>query len=558
MSAPRLRLSLQYVQQLYDSGEDRSILENLVRAWRGIKALPSYHPNSFFMIAGYHGEPFRGPGVSDPSWLRGYCNHGNVLFPTWHRAYLLRLENSLRSIPGCENVTIPFWDETADLDNPIPAILTSPTFNLDGDPTNPFYSYTLQEALVENVASAGSRYTKLAGYQTVRYPLSGLVGTSQDSDQTKVHNAAFPDAKENISILGKNVSAWLKGTVKITSDGDPSHKETRYPDTFSIAARFRLCLEAPNYTVFSNTTSQNQWITDHGSADPHYVVALESPHNALHLAVGGFYQRGVYNADPILGANGDMGDNETAAFDPIFYFHHCFIDYAFWTWQKRSGLTSPGSLTVIGGYAGTVVPDDQAQPYLAPGTALDNTTPLYPFRKPDQTYYTSDDVTDVRGQLGYDYGVGSLDPGLLGDDGEGGGRLGRIAGEIAALKRVGNVNRADYPGSFVIRTYVRHPATGEAVEIGREPVLSRRNIAGCRNCQNKLDVVSLVPIYKGMLDELHGGQGHGGGRKGAEDLKVWAEIHTHDDLGLHRPKRGLGDGREAPSVGNDGPIVGDL
>ena len=41
----------------------------------------------------------------------GYCNHGNVLFPTWHRAYLLRLEDALRSILGCADVTLPFWDE---------------------------------------------------------------------------------------------------------------------------------------------------------------------------------------------------------------------------------------------------------------------------------------------------------------------------------------------------------------------------------------------------------------------------------------------------------------
>ena len=66
------------------------------------------------MIGGYHGEPFRGAGWGNASYWGGYCNHGNVLFPTWHRAYLLRLEDALRSIPGCEDVTLPFWDETSD------------------------------------------------------------------------------------------------------------------------------------------------------------------------------------------------------------------------------------------------------------------------------------------------------------------------------------------------------------------------------------------------------------------------------------------------------------
>jgi tyrosinase len=56
--------------------------------------------------------------------------------------------------------------------------------------------------------------------------------------------------------------------------------------------------------------------------------------------VGGFFQWATYNADPIRGANGDMGENNIAAFDPIFFFHHCFVDYAFWQWQVRHQQTS--------------------------------------------------------------------------------------------------------------------------------------------------------------------------------------------------------------------------
>ena len=56
----------------------------------------------------------------------------------------------------------------------------------------------------------------------------------------------------------------------------------------------------------------------------------------MHLAVGGF-DIPAYDASPITGANGDMGENDTAGLDPIFFFHHCFIDYMFWTWQRRQG-----------------------------------------------------------------------------------------------------------------------------------------------------------------------------------------------------------------------------
>ena len=173
MSSVRVRHSLQYVQNLYDSGEDRSKLENLIRAFRGIQALPVDSKNSFFYLAGLHGLPFRGPGETNPEWWGGYCWHDTVLFPTWHRIYLLRLEDALRTIPGCHNVTLPFWDELAGLSDPsfrepIPSVLTSQTFDLDGRTDNPLYSYELQD-----VEGKNHRYSKYEGYQTVRYPLSG-------------------------------------------------------------------------------------------------------------------------------------------------------------------------------------------------------------------------------------------------------------------------------------------------------------------------------------------------------------------------------------------------
>ena len=59
----------------------------------------------------------------------------------------------------------------------------------------------------------------------------------------------------------------------------------------------------------------------------------------MHLAVGGFDYPGQGDFATIPGANGDMGENDTAGLDPIFFFHHCFIDYVFWIWQRRQGAT---------------------------------------------------------------------------------------------------------------------------------------------------------------------------------------------------------------------------
>jgi tyrosinase len=508
----RVRHSIQYIQQKYDSGEDRSLLEGLVRAFRGIQKLKPDNPDSFWMIAGYHGEPFRGPGATDPKWWGGYCNHGNILFPTWHRAYLHRLENALRKVPKCQDVTLPYWDELLDHEHPIPSIFLSPTFNLDEDDCNPLYSYKLQLDLDEKVTGANNRYTKAAGYETVRFPLSGLVGTEEDRKNTKVWNSGFTDAESRNKLLNNNVRQWLDGTIKL--EADPGG---RIPDTYSVRSRYQRCLRAPNYTVFSNTVAQAKWIEDH-KLEPDVVVSLESPHNAIHLAVGGFYQEGVYNANvkPLLYANGDMGDNETAGFDPIFFFHHAFIDYAFWTWQKWHGRTKPGSLDVITGYPGTYLEEGQAgEPDMPPNTKLTMDTPLYPFKNAAGDYVTSNDVTNIEEQLGYAYGPGSLDPVLRTPAGP------KPTEPLATIKRVSGINRADYAGSFVIRL-LAVDANGKKIEIGREPVLSRWSVTGCKNCQTSLNVKSHVPIHESLMRALTGPAGDPAG------IQYECVIQTHN------------------------------
>ncbi|KAJ4089828.1 hypothetical protein NW760_012624 [Fusarium oxysporum] len=414
--------------------------------------------------------------------------------PTWHRAYLYRLENALRNaLPEASDLALPFWDECASHgtdENPIPWFVTARQlpFPVDGRTDNPLFSYTLQKALADNHTTTDvSRYTKPAGYKTVRYPLSGLVGNPKDKHDTEVHNAKYLNHEDNTKILNSNVKAWMDGTVQITPDGDP---DTRIPDTYSVFSRFQICLEAPNYTVFSNKASMAQYIVEHGG-QPHYGVALEEPHNAIHLALGGFYQKGVYNADPILGANGDMGENETAAFDPIFYLHHAFIDYTSWQWQLRHDCTAAGSLTVEAGKDGTFSMGD---PTFPKGTALDTNSPLDPFEKPGGGFYASEDVTDIK-KLEYSYGPGSLDVDP--------GRYTPPTEPIASIARVHNISRADYAGSFVIRTHVELP-DGRNVEVGREAVLSRWNVAGCRNCQDHLDENSFISIDKKTMETLKG------------------------------------------------------
>ncbi|HEY4011936.1 MAG TPA: tyrosinase family protein [Polyangiaceae bacterium] len=474
MNTPRVRRSIQDVQSDYDKGNKKP-LEDLMRAWKGIKELPPDDLKSFFMLGGYHGEPFRGAGWGNSSYWGGYCNHGNVLFPTWHRVYLLKIEEALRSIPGCQDVVLPFWDETSDESTfkGLPRALTQETFVLDGKTIpNPLRSFVFNKGITDNINGDNPNYSKPAGYETVRYPLSGLVGSDADRAKTKEHNAQFPNYESNVALLDQNIARWLTSQVVVNGQVISTN----------VAGKYKACLDAPNYTVFSNTTSAAQWNENlPGGGVP--IVPLESPHNSMHLAVGGFDAPG-FDASPIAGANGDMGENDTAGLDPIFYFHHCFVDRVFWLWQKRHGFTD--RLEVLPEYPGTNSVDSQGP---TPGTPANSwltlDSPLNPFKKGDGAAYTSRDCIQIETQLGYTYGPGSLDGPVE--------RMFRGQDSGAKTVRVSGINRAPIRGSFLVSVFAT--LGGKRQHVGTEAVLSRWNVQYCANCQTHLEVKAFVGLH---------------------------------------------------------------
>ena len=214
----------------------------------------------------------------------------------------------------------------------------------------------------------------------------------------------------------------------------------------------------------------------------------------MHLAVGGFEYPGNPDFSPINGANGDMGENDTAALDPVFFFHHCFIDYVFWTWQRRHGATQdlvidPQDPGAVYNPSSGVLPPAEADPN-APIT-LD--TALAPFRASTDgyggAYLTSRDCIDIERQLGYTYGPGSLDA------------LTQPTLQAAAAPapsapghrvRVSRINRANIRGSFLISAFA--VLDGKREYLGTEPVLSRWHVEGCMNCLKHLEAQAHFPL----------------------------------------------------------------
>ncbi len=150
-----------------------------------ILALESLHDRaedddeSYFQIAGIHGYPFITWQYPDSAIInpgREYCTHSSVIFNTWHRPYLVLLEQSLheeavrianlfegysrdRYVRAAEDVRLPYWDWASE--DSIPPVVSSETIDVIKPGTNstaggetnipnPLYSYMFQNDLPSN------------------------------------------------------------------------------------------------------------------------------------------------------------------------------------------------------------------------------------------------------------------------------------------------------------------------------------------------------------------------------------------------------------------------
>lgn len=567
-----IRLSLRELQLERNADKKHDFL----KAWKLIQELAPTNPNSFWSIASYHGMPFKGrqvpllgdksekdssgTGKDEAKTWGGYCQHANVLFPFWHRLYCLRLEQALQSVleRGKERVALHYWDESSEetLSKALPNIVTDEHVYIDGECVpNPLFKFKLPMPIKDDVPNTdpdSKFYEKEVGYDTCRYPYSGIRSPDAAKAAALAHNDTI-DGTQAIPLLQENIIGWLSEGVKHGG----------------VAEQFKRCLETQDYNPFSNTTSVR--------CDPSFT-SLEQPHNDLHLAVGGFTQPetnedGSVKQDsqgnimwkgPIEGANGDMGANEVASYDPVFFLHHSNIDRMLWVWQKKHNKTNPSTFTIDNcdeedkGISNSV---QGATPYQTWGQKLNEKTILYPFQDEYGVPRTSSDCIDIVGQLGYDYSIGSLDqeewpepekvkiisllrkPGTPWQDilvelkkeeeilkrsvtATGLQRLRlifdrthlpamkkeplpacnipmfptgpinfRMEGLHCKLKdfiQVNDVNKDKISGSFLVQVFYK--ATGKLYYLGQRGVLSRWNRSYCGNCQGRRMANISIPI----------------------------------------------------------------
>jgi hypothetical protein len=87
-------------------------IEKLKKAFKGIQARDTdpEAKNSYFTLAGMHWYPSYKSDKWNNQAAGLYCHHHIPRYNPWHRAYMYEFENALRSVEGCEDVTLPYWD----------------------------------------------------------------------------------------------------------------------------------------------------------------------------------------------------------------------------------------------------------------------------------------------------------------------------------------------------------------------------------------------------------------------------------------------------------------
>lgn len=310
---------------------------------------------SYYQIAGIHGVPRQNwDGVGQCSACTGadgYCTHDSILFLGWHRAYLALFEQEMVKVAktiaatyptatratmqaAASNLRLPYWDWAArppNGGNNMPSEVTTSTVSING----PSGQQTIRNPLFRHVFQSTSalRYSPFTVYPgTFRYPTSN---TNTATSQNNLAINAFNNIRGSLQDQVYNMFSTCDEFVEVGADAQ-------------------------------------------GQSSSRCSNSLENIHNTVHTTAGGPRANGI--------SGGHMTYLATAAFDPLFWLHHCNVDRLFAMWQTMYPSSYSGS---------QVAP--HATWTIAQGSTQNLNSPLTPFHQgTGGAFWTSIGVRDWR------------------------------------------------------------------------------------------------------------------------------------------------------------------
>ncbi|KAJ8128213.1 hypothetical protein O1611_g5423 [Lasiodiplodia mahajangana] len=342
---PQPRLEIRDLEQ----DDDQWNLYILALSWMQYTSQDS--PFSWYQIAGIHGAPGLTWGNVAPlpgNDNIGYCHHVSILFPTWHRPYLVLYEYIASLWPpedldrvqkAAKKFRMPYWDWAITPpagESVLPlSIGGSSTMNVSGPNgiqsiSNPLFSFSFR-------------------------PFNGSIFPDSPYNQwNETKRAPSPSTDPNAISNNSFVAASLD-----------NHLASYQQRLYNLFSNYR------NYSHFSN----EGWVgsnNNNGTYD-----SIESLHDSVHTIGGGIW--------------GHLAIIAYSAFDPLFFLHHTNVDRIFAMWQVLHNDT------YVIPTAAVYATHTQNQ-----GDIEDIQTPLKPFFVNDTSFWTSDMVRKHE-TFGYTY-----------------------------------------------------------------------------------------------------------------------------------------------------------
>ncbi|KAF8440568.1 hypothetical protein BGX38DRAFT_1261652 [Terfezia claveryi] len=300
-----------------------------IAAFQILSQRPKNDVLSYYQIAGIHGAPENitwppvgGPPATISSGNPGYyCYHFGPLFFTWHRVYVLCIEQALHDIiiqlidPNdpeylLSNVTDPDelnkWKTAAE------------TWRL------PYWDFALRRS--NNIVN-GRDYCCL--------PDSALKETLESSkDQNPWYAYVFPGGKSGLPNVGGFPLSIQTRTVRHAPAYNPKDPqnvlawETGKSDINSLKSFFRtetINWRANLIDLIINNHSYGGFTEGDGASGDTARNNLNAVHGSVHVNTGGYRAK-----------NGNMTVVPAAGFDPIFFLWHCNVDRIGAMWQAAN------------------------------------------------------------------------------------------------------------------------------------------------------------------------------------------------------------------------------
>jgi tyrosinase len=118
--------------------------------------------------------------------------------------------------------------------------------------------------------------------------------------------------------VGGNPNPLYKAHISRPNANPPIDRDTRRFPGQGVPSTVRLPTSGEIAALYNITQFQQ------------FSNQLEEIHDTIHGWTGGISG----------GVGGDMGTIATAAYDPIFWSHHCMIDRVWYVWQLRNGINN--------------------------------------------------------------------------------------------------------------------------------------------------------------------------------------------------------------------------